>query len=101
MKLYIAGPMTGIENLNFPAFHREAAYFRGQGHEVVNPAEINTDPHAQWHICMRADIREMVTCDSIAMLPGWEKSKGARIEHRLAQDLEIKVIYLVREAVPA
>lgn len=101
MKLYIAGPMTGIHELNFPAFHREAAYFRDQGHEVVNPAEINADPTAKWHDCMRADIRELVSCDGIAMLPGWERSKGASLEHHIARSLEMKVIYLVREAVLA
>jgi hypothetical protein len=99
MRLYIAGPMTGYPDLNFPAFAREAVYFRSHGHEVVNPAEINPDPTAKWHDCMRADIRELVDCDSVAMLPGWEKSKGARLEHYIANALEIKIIYLVRDEV--
>ena len=40
MKYYIAGPMTGRPNNNFQAFHAAAANLRGQGHEVVNPAEL-------------------------------------------------------------
>lgn len=96
-RIYIAGPMTGIEALNFPAFHAEAARYRAQGLHVVNPAEINADPNAKWHDCMRADIRELVTCDAIAMLPGWERSKGASLEHYIARQLDLQVIYLVRE----
>lgn len=99
-RAYIAGPMTGIEALNFPAFHRAAAHFRAQGIEVVNPAEINEDPSAGWVECMRNDIRELVTCDSIVMLPGWERSKGASLEHYIARQLELRVVYLTSE-VPA
>ncbi len=97
-RTYIAGPMTGYPDLNFPAFHREAAYFRKLGKEVVNPAEINTDPNAGWIDCMRADLRELVTCAEIVMLPGWERSKGATLEHHIAKALDMTVIYLAREA---
>ena len=44
-KIYIAGPMTGLPELNFPAFHAEAARLRAFGYEVINPAEINPDKH--------------------------------------------------------
>jgi len=99
-RVYIAGPMSGLPELNFPAFHREAAHYRAQGLEVVNPAEINEDPSAGWNECMRADIRELVTCDAIAMLPGWEKSRGASLEHYIARQLDLTVVYINR-AVPA
>lgn len=103
MKIYIAGPMTGLPNLNFPAFHAEAARLRALGYEVVNPAEINADPSAGWLECMRADIRELVTCDGVALLPGWEKSRGATLEHYIARALGLAVISapMVTEAVPA
>lgn len=91
MKLYLAGPMTGYAELNFPAFHAEAARLRSLGFEIVNPAEINVDPLAQWLDCMRADIRGLVTCDGVALLPGWERSRGARIEQGLARDLGLRV----------
>jgi hypothetical protein len=90
IRCYVAGPMTGIEALNFPAFHAAAAILRARGYEVVNPAEINADPSAGWDACMRADIAQLVTCDCIALLPGWEKSRGATIEARLAGDLGIR-----------
>lgn len=91
MRIYVAGPMTGIAELNFPAFHAEAARLRALGHVVVNPAEINSDPTAAWHVCMRQDIAQLVTCDALQLLPGWERSKGAGIEVRLAGDLAMPV----------
>lgn len=81
MKLYVAGPMTGIEALNFPAFHAASAALRAMGHEVANPAEINPDPTAEWTDCMFEDLKELTTCDGIVMLPGWESSPGAQIEN--------------------
>lgn len=79
-KTYLAGPMTGIEGLNFPAFHAEAARLRALGFEVVNPAEVNPDPTTPWTDCMFRDLAELTTCDRIVMLPGWEASPGAQIE---------------------
>ena len=87
MKLYLAGPMSGIKDLNFPLFHQEAARLRAAGYQVVNPAEINLDPAAKWADCMRADIAQLVTCDGIALLPGWMESRGAALEHSIAHAL--------------
>lgn len=91
-RVYVAGPMTGLPELNFPAFHRMAAHLRGQGLHVENPAEINADPTAGWLECMRADIKRLVECDAICLLPGWSKSKGACIEHQLAVGLGLEVM---------
>ncbi|MDQ0068292.1 hypothetical protein J2W34_000066 [Variovorax boronicumulans] len=86
-RIYIAGPMTGLPELNFPAFHAAAAEWRAKGWEVVNPAEINADPNAEWLDCMRADIQQMVTCTAILALPGWQKSRGASLEVLIAERL--------------
>ena len=91
MKLYLAGPMTGIEDLNFPAFTAGAAALRAAGYEVVNPAELNPDHTMPWAECMRRDIAALVTCDGIALLPGWEQSRGATLEHHIASRLEMSV----------
>lgn len=94
MKTYLAGPMTGHPDLNFPLFHAEAQRLRAIGHDVVNPAEINVDPAKGWEDCMRADIAELVTCQAIAMLPGWQQSRGASLEHHIATQLGLQVIDL-------
>jgi hypothetical protein len=91
-RVYISGPMTGLPDLNFPAFHAEAARLRALGYEVVNPAEINTDAGLSWHQCMRSDIRALCDCDSLALMPGWQRSSGAHLELHVAHRLGIEVV---------
>lgn len=90
-RLYLAGPMTGIKDLNFPAFNAEAARLRAAGYTVMNPAEINPDHSMPWAECMRRDIAVLVTCEGVALLPGWENSRGASIEEKLGRDLGMQV----------
>lgn len=83
-RIYIAGPMTGLPEFNYPAFHAEAERLRALGYEVENPAE-NPDPQCgTWLGYMRMAIRQLMTCDAIALLPGWQWSRGARIERWLS-----------------
>lgn len=91
LRCYISGPMTGRPDLNFPAFHAAAAKLRAAGIDAVNPAEINPDPDKTWEQCMRADIRELVTCDAVALLPGWGDSRGALLEHLIAYRLGMRI----------
>ena len=91
MKLYISGPMTDLPELNKPAFHAESARLRALGFEVENPALVELGPDATWLDYMRVDIKLAVDCDGIAMLPGWEKSRGAPIERNLLHDLGLPV----------
>lgn len=85
MRVYIAGPMTGLPDLNFPAFNRAAELLRAAGHVAINPAEINPDPTTQWQACMFRDLEALDTCAAILMLPGWENSPGAQIERLWAK----------------
>jgi hypothetical protein len=82
--------MSGLPDLNFPAFHAAASKLRAVGIDAVNPAEINPNPNATWSECMRADIRELVTCDAIVLLDGWQKSRGASLEFLIAQRLGMR-----------
>ncbi len=88
-RIYIAGPMTGLPNLNFPAFIEAAAHLRRKGYEVVSPAELDLGPNPSWETCLKACLREVVTCDLVALLPAWENSRGARLEHHVATELKI------------
>ena len=92
IRCYIAGPMTGYPELNFQAFHAAAARLRDLGIDAVNPAEINPDKGMSWKECMRTDIAELVTCDAIHLLEGWQNSKGATLEAHIAERLELEVI---------
>lgn len=96
-RIYVAGPMTGLPDLNFPAFARAASRLRAAGHTVISPAEVNPDKAMPWEVCMRRDIPELCTCDTIALLPGWEESRGARLEAQIAGALGMRVLQLDAE----
>ena len=93
MKIYVAGPMTGLPEWNYPAFNAAAAELRAEGHEVVNPAEmgerygtadeINADPQKFADLIIE-ELDALATCDAIYLLPGWEKSPGTRRELEVA-----------------
>jgi nucleoside 2-deoxyribosyltransferase len=89
MKLYIAGPMTGYPLHNWPAFDREAELLREAGYEVINPTECNgTYEEAlrkPYEECLKNDIKAMLECDALALLPGWENSPGAVFEREIAR----------------
>ena len=91
-RIYISGAMTGVPELNFPAFHEAAKALRDKGFYVVNPAEIKPEGEPSWSACMRADLKAMLDCCTVALLPGWEDSKGANIEARLAINLGMRVV---------
>lgn len=91
-RVYVAGPMTSLPELNFPAFHRAAAELRARGAVVFNPAELNFGPLTEWTECMRACLRGLSHCDAIVMLPGWEASRGAKLEHHVATTLGLRVL---------
>lgn len=90
-RVYISGPMTGLPGLNFPAFHAAASDLRAQGLDVVNPADFGADDGLAWADYLRMDIRALVDCDAVHMLPGWRGSKGARLEHHIAVELGFTV----------
>lgn len=92
-KVYVAGPMTGYPELNYPAFHATAARLRGLGFDVVSPAELNPITEG-YREAMRKDILALVDCDHILLLDGWEQSKGATLEHHIATVLNIPIITL-------
>lgn len=90
--VYLSGPMTGLPEKNFPAFMKAALKLRGKKYRVVNPAELNIgDPRYSWSECLRRDIKEMMKCNAVALLPGWKKSKGALLEVYIAKSLKWKV----------
>jgi len=92
-RIYIAGPMTGLVEHNFPAFHAAADRLRKAGWDAVNPAENfggRTDLPRETYL--RADAALLVGCDAVAMLAGWEDSRGAKLEYLLARELGMPVL---------
>lgn len=92
-RIYVAGPMTGIEKLNFPAFDAAAEELRGEGWHVENPADHGAIDGVEWADYLRFDISKLVTCRAIYLLPGWSQSKGALLEVSVARALELEVLH--------
>ncbi len=90
-RVYLAGPMTGYEDHNFPAFHAAAERLRGSGLEVVNPADHGLLSGLGWSDYMRWDLVKLAGCHAVYVLPGWEKSKGASLEISIARALGMPV----------
>ena len=90
-RVYIAGPMTGLPDLNFPAFNVEAERLRSQGLTVINPADHGVVDGAEWGDYLRHDLAGLVSCERIHLLPGWSKSKGANLEVLTALMLGLEI----------
>lgn len=93
--LYIAGGMTGLPEFNYPAFHAAALRLRAAGYKALNPAANHkgrTDlPYATY---IRTALKQVMKADAVAVLPGWEKSQGARLEVHTAQVLGLNAYRL-------
>lgn len=95
-RIYLAGPMTNVPDYNAVTFSAAAILAREHGWTPVNPHDTdpahdgpcppgekhNGHPNLCWYA---AALRVLATCDAILMLPGWEASRGARLEHDWAQ----------------
>lgn len=82
MVLYICGPMTGIPEHNYPAFHAAEERLVLCGFTVLNPARHAADPDTTpREMFMRVDLT-LIACvaDAVIVLPGYETSQGAYME---------------------
>lgn len=98
--IYIAGPMRGKPQFNFPLFDTVAAALRAKGHTVISPAEQDA-PAIRAKSLASADgifTPDMAKDESVgtilgrdtrlvidnvtdlALLPDWQLSTGARLE---------------------
>ena len=103
MRIYISGPMSGLDDDNRDEFSRMASLLQAKGHEPVNPHDIIPTRRIQmtagfveepikdpeYFDYLKADIAVLMTCDAYVLLDGWGDSRGARIEKGLADDLGI------------
>lgn len=89
MRLYLAGPMTGLPRFGFDRFDRAARLLRAAGYEVWSPHERDLahgfDPEAGGHgfdlrAALEADVSAVIESDGVALLPGWRASPGVLVE---------------------
>ena len=96
-RIYISGPMTGIEPREYRRRFREAeAILRRHGYGCINPCRVWPCRFPWLYRLMNALLGKRLTyaviltydlillmtrADGIAMLPGWQASRGAQIEN--------------------
>lgn len=97
---YLAGPMTGMEDNNWPAFDRHARLLEINDQKVINPADhdrkvgldLNTEEGT--FAAFRWDFEQIITkADGVAVIAGWERSRGARAEVELARLIGLPVVH--------
>lgn len=98
--IYLAGPMRGIPQFNFPSFHAARQRLRDAGWRVQCPAErdvaLGFDPTGLLGTedldavgfnlpgALEQCFRDVLDVDAVALLPGWTRSEGARAEALIA-----------------
>ena len=95
MKLYLAGPMSGLPDFNYPAFRVARVELEAAGYEVLSPLDNDPDPattgQRSWEWYLRASIRQVTEAEAVAVLPGWVGSRGAKLEVHVARSLSMEV----------
>jgi dUTP pyrophosphatase len=105
MKVYVAGPMSGMPDNNRRAFATAEQRLALAGHEPVNPYHFATAELHATAAAMGRDftqtseyadlidrcLYEMNWCEGICMLDGWEQSNGASTEYSKAKQLGLTI----------
>lgn len=98
MKVYISGPMTGLENYNEAAFNAAEKKIKEliPSAEVVNPINISKEVESKiqnptYGDYMCEDLGQLLKCDMVVCLEGFEKSKGCEVEIYIAEKSGIPV----------
>lgn len=114
-RIYIAGPMRGLPEFNFPAFYAAEEKLVALGWLPFNPGRADNEKFGvdvsagntmgdeelagkQYGFtiqdAMQRDTHYLTRkADAIYMLHGWENSTGARAEHALAVCLRLDIYY--------
>ena len=100
MDLYLSGPIKGIADFE-ERFRLVAEELAAAGHVPINPVDVDAvcvppctgegDEARHYDCYMRGDLAAMMATEGVALLPGWELSRGARLEHAIALQVGLPV----------
>lgn len=94
--IYVAGPMKGYPEKNYPLFNDVTRQLRAAGHRVYNPAEFPYDGKGEFDLRKAFAAYTTFICleaDTIVLLPGWEASQGASCEAQLATICKLEFVH--------
>lgn len=87
-RVYIAGKVTGLDIKEYTKNFADAVEFAKKyfDAEVVNPILLGGEQYT-WQENMKFCIAELMNCDTVVFIPGWESSSGANLEYKIAKAL--------------
>lgn len=107
--IYISGKISGLDineaerrfnkaecdlTKTYNYLTKESPSFKGQSFTIINPLKIQRHvPGKTWEEYMLKDIKYLFRCTNIYMLRNWQDSKGARVEHAIAKELGLSIVY--------
>lgn len=111
-RVYLSGPIAGKADAR-RAFEDAELALAGERDdlEVVNPFDVppishpgqpcpdgyspgeDVAGHASSACYLRADLLALLACDELHLLPGWENSRGASVEHAVAAACGMPITY--------
>lgn len=104
MRIYIAGPMSGLPDFNYPMFQKAVDVLKEAypDWEIISPHDLDetwgsVEKGWTWREYMQRDLKILVHCDAIALLPGFMTSKGARLEHHVARELGLEIWFMISD----
>ena len=86
--------MSGKPKYNKDAFDAAESHWVDRGHEVFNPSSQGYDapPSEHYKTYLPQDIRDVLDCDAVVVLPGWYRSRGAMLEVIIAKLLDKAIL---------
>ena len=98
MKIYISGKITDtVDYVN--RFANAEKYLEKEypDAEIVNPVNLSKKVESEiinpsWQDYMKEAICNLLECDAIYLIDGWQNSKGARLEYFIASCLDFTFI---------
>ena len=97
MTIYLSGAITTDPDYieKFAQYKANLIKHRPTDVIICPVTDVNHAEHGKrWVDYMRADLRALLQCDAIALMPDWNNSIGARIERMLAVNLNMEIINL-------
>ena len=97
-RIYISGRISGLPYEEARAkFDAAEIYLLTHGWvDIANPMRCKIFKRKdEWAWQMGACLMMLLRCEAIYMLRDWNDSRGARIEHAVARELGIEIIYQV------
>ena len=85
MKIYISGKITGYEDVAKGQFASAAIMLEKDGHIAIDPFQNGLRTDDLWEKHLAVDLNLLMSCDLLVQLPGWEDSRGARLEYEFAK----------------